>query len=330
MSESRSESSVATPFANDPDVLSRKAMLEWLVDRINNDLPVEPEALWHYTDAGGLKGIIESDRLWATDTRFLNDASEITHGLDLAAQALNDYDTTGLKAATGRFVQGLGNLEQQVLSRYFDRTLVVYVACFCDHGDLLSQWRAYGGTAGVGGYAIGFSPRPPMAGWPHVAPGNHGFRLRGVLYDLDKQTAICHDLIKRLIPLLDEDPEDLQKQKAFSDNLIDGLVEIATWCKHPTFSEEREWRIVYVRNEDANPLTTNHRPLHGVLVPYVELTLPTPVGPGADTGRMPISSVHCGPSPDRNLKHQGVESLVKASPLHHGVGVTDSVTPLRR
>src|SRR5205085_10103226 len=31
----------------------------------------------------------------------------------------------------------------------------VYVASFCENGDLLSQWRAYGAFGG--GYAVGFS-----------------------------------------------------------------------------------------------------------------------------------------------------------------------------
>jgi hypothetical protein len=35
----------------------------------------------------------------------------------------------------------------------------------------------------------------------------------------------------------------LEIQKAFSDSLIDGLLEIATWCEHPSFREEKEWRM---------------------------------------------------------------------------------------
>ena len=35
--------------------------------------------LWHYTTSGGLMGILESQRLWATDYRHLNDSSELNH-----------------------------------------------------------------------------------------------------------------------------------------------------------------------------------------------------------------------------------------------------------
>jgi hypothetical protein len=40
--------------------------------------------LYHYTDGYGLKGILESGRIWFTDYRHLNDPSELTHGIELA------------------------------------------------------------------------------------------------------------------------------------------------------------------------------------------------------------------------------------------------------
>jgi len=36
--------------------------------------------LWHYTDASGLMGIVEHERLWATQTSFLNDSTELEYG----------------------------------------------------------------------------------------------------------------------------------------------------------------------------------------------------------------------------------------------------------
>ena len=36
-----------------------------------------PDVLYHYTDSGGLKGILSSGKIWATDIHYLNDKSEI-------------------------------------------------------------------------------------------------------------------------------------------------------------------------------------------------------------------------------------------------------------
>ena len=43
--------------------------------------------LYHYTDGQGLRGILESGRLWFTDYRHLNDPSELTHGIKMAHDA---------------------------------------------------------------------------------------------------------------------------------------------------------------------------------------------------------------------------------------------------
>jgi len=38
-----------------------------------------PELLFHYTTAAGMRGILDSSRLWATNYRFLNDTSEVAY-----------------------------------------------------------------------------------------------------------------------------------------------------------------------------------------------------------------------------------------------------------
>lgn len=45
--------------------------------------------IYHYTDLNGLKGIIESNSLWATNFRFLNDAAELDHGTEAFENAMS-------------------------------------------------------------------------------------------------------------------------------------------------------------------------------------------------------------------------------------------------
>jgi hypothetical protein len=40
-----------------------------------------PSMLFHYTDAAGLRGIVESGKLWFSDIFGQNDPSELRHGL---------------------------------------------------------------------------------------------------------------------------------------------------------------------------------------------------------------------------------------------------------
>jgi hypothetical protein len=52
---------------------------------IINVMPPRDEIgiVWHYTDAGGALGIIDSGTLRATSAAMLNDTAELFHGLDL-------------------------------------------------------------------------------------------------------------------------------------------------------------------------------------------------------------------------------------------------------
>jgi hypothetical protein len=314
----------AAPPSSDP---GRDALLSWLERRLKTDLPLTPGVLWHYTDARGLMGILEHEELWATQTNFLNDSTELAHGIGLSTKVVAGYSASHVKEVTVRFLGGLVDPKQAALTGWLDRNLDVYVVCFCSDGDLLSQWRAYAGRDDAGGYAIGMGTRRPLQGWPQTAPGGHGFALRRVLYDPEEQQAACRDLVDALVPVLDDDPTDVERQKSFAKSFVDGVVELASWCKHPAFEEEQEWRIVYVRNNDSAKLPVRHRLSRGLLVPYVGLELPSPVEPML--GHLPVQALNFGPSPEPALKRRGIESVLTGYPHFSGVPIEGSSAPLR-
>jgi hypothetical protein len=134
-------------------------------------------------------------------------------------------------------------------------------------------------------------------------------------------------LVGQLVAFLDTNPTDLEIQKSFSDSLIDGLIEIATWCKHPAFREENEWRITYIRSDDAEPLSFYHRSSSGLVVPFVRLEVPSVVG--AYDKYLPIAEIKCGPSPDPGRKQAGVRNLLTTLPAGEKIEVTGSSAPLR-
>jgi hypothetical protein len=305
----------------------RDACLTWLARRLDADVRRAPPLLWHYTDAGGLLGIVGRERLWATQTSFLNDSTELAYGIDLVTRAMASYDPSNLKEQTARFLERLFDPHRALLARWLDKNLDVYVTCFCHEGDLLSQWRAYAGRDDAGGYAIGMGTDPPMQGWPQDAPGNHGVALRRVLYDPVEQEAACHELVDTLVPILDSAPTDDELQRSFARNLVNGVVEFASWCKDPAFEEEQEWRIVYVRNNDDDKLPIHHRMARGLLVPYVELELPCPVEPLQ--GHLPLQSIHLGPGPEPALKLRGLQTLLAGFPHFADVRLEGSAAPLR-
>src|SRR5215471_1602710 len=59
---------------------------EWGLNYLNRE-EIENKIttpLYHYTDARGLRGIFESEQIWFTDYRHLNDPSELLHGIEAA------------------------------------------------------------------------------------------------------------------------------------------------------------------------------------------------------------------------------------------------------
>jgi len=57
-----------------------------------------PPMLYHYTTAAGLIGIVGSQRLWATNARFLNDPSEIRYALRVISDTVGEMEKAYLEA----------------------------------------------------------------------------------------------------------------------------------------------------------------------------------------------------------------------------------------
>src|SRR4051812_3334035 len=93
------------------------------------------ETLFHYTNLEGLLGILESNDVRLTNTRFCNDDAEMTHGLDLTRKVI----ATEREKADPKRIEYLDEL-----GRHFDGAVdPVYISCFCEDKDKLSQWRGY-------------------------------------------------------------------------------------------------------------------------------------------------------------------------------------------
>jgi hypothetical protein len=74
-----------------------------------------------------------------------------------------------------------------------------FIVSFCEDGDLLSQWRAYGGMSG---FSLAFNPLVERDNVKFVC--RNGFRtmVKRVIYDPDKQRARLRFLLNYLIKLV--------------------------------------------------------------------------------------------------------------------------------
>ena len=276
-----------------------------------------PARLFHYTSQEGLLGIVTSNVLWATNTLYLNDSSELAYGLSVARTHL--HAVVSESDVVGQFLRravGLLDLPFLLSGRQY------YACCFCEDPDLLSQWRGYADRGG--GYAIGFDAEDLAR-----AGTNPNLSLFSIDYgDGPNSDLLAHD-IKALCQALSSCAE---QSAGNEDTLVSAACELLKltlifrlfWLKHPGFKEEQEWRIL-ANFDSADVSRLRFRQGQTTLVPYVELGL-------ADFGnrekKLPIREVVYGPSTHPQMASQCLESLFKK----HGFDppkIWGSTIPLR-
>lgn len=120
----------------------------------------EKEIIYHYTSSEGLKGIVESNEIWLTNTAFVNDTTE-------CKSLQNEKDLFLENEITNPFVKE----NWEYLIKHPDKKHNLYVVSFSKDDSSLAQFRAYGN------YCIGFD----VKGLP-----KKGFYLHKCVYSKDE------------------------------------------------------------------------------------------------------------------------------------------------
>jgi hypothetical protein len=284
---------------------------------------VPPQLLFHYTNAAGMRGILDSSRLWATNYRFLNDASEVSYAMTMFTSVVQEQ---------------LANCDSAVVAEFLDRTLRTanafdemfdcYVACFCERDDLLNQWRVYAEAGG--GYALGFASRQIGLRTGELHPAQD-FMLRKVVYNEKLQ----RQLLSEVLSLAAETLRDATKGVSVSDanNLIARCcqfvrAEAADYIicfKHPAFSVEEEWRLCHIVGPGEDSHVLFREGAYG-LTPYVSLD-PSPMA-GVHRDRLPLARITHGPVSDPTNVRFALQKLLRTKGYAFAE-VSGSMLPLR-
>src|SRR5438270_1551532 len=120
-----------------------------------NDSPPPGGCVFHYTTVGGLQGIVADNCLHASAAYFLNDSSELEYGRRILDKVLDQWELDNPEARDDMTAELVRDLRANISHQAGHEALVqsVYLACFCQRDNVLSQWRAYGQA---GGYSLGF------------------------------------------------------------------------------------------------------------------------------------------------------------------------------
>jgi hypothetical protein len=309
---------------------------DWVLDRWFDLLKGErsrmPDApvLHHYTNSFGIHGILTSNSLWATATQFSNDLSEIQYAVAIALNVVQELWSN--KKRIGQWEQFLAQHVMHVLTTPLHTFGQAFIVSFCEEGDLLSQWRAYGDSSG---FSLAF--RSLCKGGDVRLACTNGIRtmVKRVVYDPAKQRTRVRHVLGNFIKLVNRFPFAVHSPKGAAAHLEVAnllLLELTDWAcsvKHHAFSEEREWRIITYPAR-ATLVPTGAQNFEGVLVrPTPKLLLPYMVlEPAAQKKRLPLLGIRCGPSQFQEQSARALDIQLRKTG-YRNLPVTLSRVPLR-
>lgn len=280
-----------------------------------------PAQLYHYTTPHGFHGILDSGCLRSTHIAFMNDAKEYLYAVELLNDVAQQHQNDDFGADGNSMVRAINYYSRRNLGDVADYP-PLFVSCFTEIADDLSQWRAYGGRES--GFCLGLDAEHLNA----VASERNAL-LAHVIYDRGKHLELAEKVFQSTVALYarhapaHRDEQDFHlwnwyvTWRAFSSRL-------APLIKYPSFSVEREWRLVFMvlSPDDIAFLPRDH---YVVPVAYCGLG-----SSERDGGALPVRSVWIGPGRfSKSLSYYSTASLLKRLELLDRVQLSVSEIPYR-
>lgn len=270
-------------------------------------------SIYHYTDLSGLKGIIETGSLWATNIRFLNDKNESVHGclcFKNTIEQLSEEIVPEMKKIALRGAIELYMGEAPDFSRFLKD---VYSISFCRTKDKLSQWRGYGNSQGV---CLEFDESKLIN---DLDCNGVRFLHKDVIYTDEKSTVEMNEKIISFFTGLEVSNEEFFDSFVAFIGACNLVEENIPFFKNIGFLEEEEFRFIFTPTDNLPNL--KFRVNSYGLIPYIDMKM-------KDGAKLPLKSVIIGPSKEKRLIKAGIEMFLK-SKGYDDVQIIDSTVPYR-
>ncbi|PWN05939.1 DUF2971 domain-containing protein [Rhodohalobacter mucosus] len=276
-----------------------------------------PSHLFHYTDSTGLIGILDSEEIWATNIRFLNDINEVIEATEAAQKILLElHKSSNNHKEKSLFKSMLDNINE-VASH-------TYVCSFSEDDDSLSQWRAYCPPSG-GGYALGIpslqlSAQAKEQGWMFIKCIYDDVTKNQVVKEIiDSMLIDFKDGLKQNISLKEQD--ELTEKVASNFQL--NLLAISGAIKNKAFKIESEWRLI-------SPLSTDEKKIRfrkgkSGIIPYCTFKLLSNLNPKTKN----LIKLVAGPTPQNDSESRQAARYILSRYLDNSTGESLSKIPYK-
>lgn len=215
--------------------------------------------VYHYTSIEAMKSILENDNLWLSDSRFLNDKTELEEGRKAIIKAIDKL------RKNSNFDESILN---ELLKYFKSDDLCVYVASFCTSSNLAHQWALYA-NKGQGvciKYEINNDYERKLFRLEDRFQLAY-FRLYKVNYACSKDKAKIQETL--IIDFFKQFYSNVERSK-FVGNLKGFLSKSLAVFKDKSFAAEQEVRLVLDKYNAEESFKIKHRVRNNIIIPYVE------------------------------------------------------------
>jgi hypothetical protein len=219
---------------------------KYVQEILNKNQKRKHKRIYHYTSADGLLGIQKSLTLHLSEHQFLNDMDELKYGNLMTQINIHEMLKEEYKIAMEKkeFDRKEINFFNKILEIVKNNENILklgnfYIGCFSEHGDDISQWKGYSNFGE--GYSIGFDTEKLL----NIKSEEYIFAK--VIYDKKKQSLIIKSIIKLILEVFNND----QYQDKLENIIKNGsrlLFLTSAFFKNPKFSNEKEWRLIYIKS----------------------------------------------------------------------------------
>lgn len=208
----------------------------------------------------------------------------------------------------------------------------IFVSSFSFKKDDLNQWRGY--CPKGNGFCVGFDTKKLL----RLLEGKSVFDLIPCFYEKKDQIELFNLVFKPLVEefnlelkkfLAGKNPDDANYSEEVTQyaktalnskilSTMSKVLDLAPRFKHPSFLDEKEWRIVTKPNVKDDSLI-HYRPGKSMVVPYTIINFD-------DVN--PIIEIIIGPTPHEFLSKKSIKGFLKKHEMT-SINVTNSIVPYR-
>jgi hypothetical protein len=239
----------------DNDVLEAALRDALWADMQPQPAPGEVPLLAHYTSIQTLERIAQTGEIWFSNPLYMNDVDELRYGITLGLHTLRSH--AGLRQACPppHYNALLDAFDALYTDFNNDSAFDVYVFSCSEHdgaiGDdgLLSMWRGYGGDGNGVGIVFDMSRLLSVRQSPLL--------VRRVQYlSYEQSNGWMQARLQQFAAALARIQAPVEAMKQAAAALFERIKLFALFTKHRGFHEEREWRLVYLREQDQRGMLT--------------------------------------------------------------------------